>query len=156
MIRIGLTGGIGSGKTVVSTLLGVMGIPVYDSDDRTKELYDSDESLKAALTARFGESLYAEGRLNRSLLASIIFTDIEALSFINKVVHPIVEADYRKWAEQKLHMWCRNRPFCLKRAWLRCATSLWWFRLLMIYGFNACANGTGVHLIRYANGCSGS
>jgi dephospho-CoA kinase len=101
MIRIGLTGGIGSGKTVVSTLLGVMGIPVYDSDDRTKELYDSDESLKAALTARFGESLYAEGRLNRSLLASIIFTDIEALSFINKVVHPIVEADYRKWAEQQ-------------------------------------------------------
>lgn len=98
MIRIGLTGGIGSGKTVVSTLLGVMGVPVYDSDERTKSLYEEDASLKTALMARFGESLYANGRLNRSLLAEQIFSDCKALSDVNALVHPVVEADFQRWA----------------------------------------------------------
>lgn len=98
MIRIGLTGGIGSGKTVVSTLLGVMGVPVYDSDERTKALYDEDESLKTALRARFGESLFDGGRLNRALLAELIFSDCKALSDVNVLVHPVVEADFQRWA----------------------------------------------------------
>ena len=98
MIRIGLTGGIGSGKTVVSTLLGVMGIPVYDSDERTKALYEEDDALKTALKARFGDSIYANGRLNRGLLAEQIFSDCKALSDVNAMVHPVVEADFQRWA----------------------------------------------------------
>lgn len=102
MIRVGLTGGIGSGKTVVSTLLGIMGVPVYDSDERTKALYDEDESLKTALKARFGESLFAGGRLNKALLAELIFSDCNALSDVNALVHPVVEADFRRWAERQV------------------------------------------------------
>lgn len=98
MIRIGLTGGIGSGKTMVSTLLGVMGVPVYDSDGRTKALYEEDASLKAALITRFGESLFADGCLNRGLLAELIFSDCKALSDVNVLVHPVVEADFQRWA----------------------------------------------------------
>jgi len=100
-MRIGLTGGIGSGKTMVSTLLGVMGVPVYDSDERTKALYDEDESLKSALKARFGDSLFADGRLNRSMLAELIFSDCKALSDVNALVHPVVEADFRSWAAKQ-------------------------------------------------------
>lgn len=98
MIRIGLTGGIGSGKTVVSTLLGVLGVPVYDSDERTKALYELDDSLKSALIDRFGASLYAEGRLNRKRLSEYIFSDCRALSDVNALVHPVVEADFQRWA----------------------------------------------------------
>jgi len=101
MIRIGLTGGIGSGKTMVSTLLGVLGVPVYDSDERTKALYDEDESLKSALKNRFGELLFEGGRLNRGMLAELIFSDCKALSDVNALVHPVVEADFRCWAKKQ-------------------------------------------------------
>lgn len=110
MIRIGLTGGIGSGKTMVSTLLGVMGVPVYDSDARTKVLYDEDVSLKSSLKERFGESLFVEGRLNRGLLAALIFSDCKALSDVNALVHPVVEADFQRWAEKQ------GAPFVLQES----------------------------------------
>ncbi len=99
MKRIGLTGGIGSGKTMISTLLGIMGVPVYDSDERAKALYDEDESLKTSMMARFGETMFTEGRLDRGKLAEVIFKDCKALSDVNAMVHPVVEADFKKWMQ---------------------------------------------------------
>jgi len=95
---LGLTGGIGSGKSVVAELLQLMGVPVYDSDERTKTLYDTDEDLKKALVKLFGESVYEGGQLNRQKLADCIFSDSAALYAVNALVHPIVDRDFRNWA----------------------------------------------------------
>jgi len=98
MKRIGLTGGIGSGKTVVATLLRMMGWPVYDSDERTKTLYDSDETLKTGLIALFGREIYPSGSLDRKALSAFIFNHPDALERVQALVHPVVEADFRQWA----------------------------------------------------------
>lgn len=94
---IGLTGGIGSGKSVVADLLIVMGIPVYDSDSRSKQLCDTDEVLKTGLKSLFCEKLYNNGVLNRSLLAEKIFNDDKALKAVNAIVHPAVGRDFISW-----------------------------------------------------------
>jgi len=94
---IGLTGGIGSGKSVVADLLIVMGIPVYDSDSRSKQLCDTDEVLKTGLKSLFSEKLYNNGVLNRSLLAEKIFNDDKALKAVDAIVHPAVGRDFISW-----------------------------------------------------------
>ncbi|MDD4920919.1 MAG: dephospho-CoA kinase [Bacteroidales bacterium] len=96
---LGLTGGIGSGKSVVAELFRVMGVPVYDSDARSKVLTDTDEDLKKGLVALFGPELYSNGLLNRSALASRIFADEEALKAANALIHPAVTRDFMIWAE---------------------------------------------------------
>ena len=97
MTIVGLTGGIGSGKSVVADLLGVMGIPVYDSDARSKQLCDTDEDIKAGLKALFSERIYENGFLNRSLLAEKIFDDRVALKAVNALIHPVVGRDFLSW-----------------------------------------------------------
>jgi dephospho-CoA kinase len=97
MLKIGLTGGIGSGKSVVADLLGVMGVPVYDSDSRSKQLCDTDDILKSGLMSLFGEKIYNDGVLNRSLLAERIFKDENALKSVNELIHPAVVRDFMSW-----------------------------------------------------------
>jgi len=97
MILLGLTGGIGSGKTVVAKLLQVMGIPVYDSDSCTKELYETDLTLKDSMIELFGPDLYMGGQLNRRMLAERIFSDATMLKQVNALVHPAVMRDFGKW-----------------------------------------------------------
>ena len=93
-----LTGGMGSGKTAVSALLKARGVPVYDSDSRTKTLYDRDPALVARLEAVLGAGLRAaDGRLDRAKLASIIFSDPVKKAAVEAVVHPAVLADFRRW-----------------------------------------------------------
>ena len=75
MIVLGITGGIGSGKSTVSKILSVLGIPVYVADDESKKLTDSSPTIKEKLTKLFGEELYSDNKLNRTMLASIIFSD---------------------------------------------------------------------------------
>jgi dephospho-CoA kinase len=94
---IGLTGGIGSGKTVVSELLSVYGIPVYDSDFRSKALCDTDEKLKQGLRNLFGPEVYVEDRLNRPYMAGLVFGRPDMLEATNKLIHPAVEQDFRRW-----------------------------------------------------------
>jgi len=97
MTIVGLTGGIGSGKSVVADLLTVMGIPVYDSDTRSKQLCDTDEDLKKGLISLFSESIYENGFLNRSLLAKKIFDNEAALKAVNTLIHPAVGRDFWSW-----------------------------------------------------------
>ena len=93
-----LTGGIGSGKSAVCACLRARGVPVYDSDSRTKSLYDRDPALVGRLESVLGTGLRtAEGRLDRRRLAEVIFSDPDKKSAVEAVVHPAVLADFRRW-----------------------------------------------------------
>lgn len=98
MMKVGITGGIGSGKSTVCRLFAQRGIAVYDSDSEAKRLMAEEGPLRAAIAARFGAEAYAEGRLNRSYLAARVFTDPQALADLNALVHPAVMADFAAWA----------------------------------------------------------
>ena len=101
-VRIAVTGGIGSGKSVVSKLLSIMGIPVYDCDSRAKQLMESDMLIRQGLIRMFGEECYdVAGKLNRKWLASRIFVDKSAIERVNDLVHPRVKEDFSLWAERQ-------------------------------------------------------
>lgn len=96
-IRIGITGGIGSGKSVVSHLLELMGIPVYNSDIETRALMVDDELIRSGLIDLLGRDVYVQNELNKSLLASYIFSDAAHAAKVNGLVHPRVKEDFRRW-----------------------------------------------------------
>ncbi|MDR0385711.1 MAG: dephospho-CoA kinase [Prevotellaceae bacterium] len=97
MLKVGLTGGIGSGKSIVCKVFESMGIPVYQADAAAKKLYDTDDELRNSLKSLFGEHLYASGSLDRRKLAEIIFSNDENLRKINELVHPAVKKDFLKY-----------------------------------------------------------
>ncbi len=99
-LKIGITGGIGGGKSSFATLLRERGYAVYDTDQAAKRLQEEDESVRCQLTALFGEKIYAHGKLNKKLLADVVFDNSEALQRLNKVVHPAVERDFKRWLEE--------------------------------------------------------
>ncbi|MCL1943327.1 MAG: dephospho-CoA kinase [Candidatus Azobacteroides sp.] len=101
MIKIGITGGIGSGKSVVSKLFEIMGIPVYIADIEAKKITASSPEIKKQLTALFGEDLYSDGMLNKQRFASMIFNDKKALEQANGIIHPEVRKDFNRWAERQ-------------------------------------------------------
>jgi len=103
MLKIGITGGIGSGKSTVCRLFEKLGIPVYFADDRAKWLMNNQEDLKEQLKSNFGSLVYnEEGELDRGYLASIVFNDKAKLEILNGIVHPAVFEDGVKWqAEQE-------------------------------------------------------
>jgi dephospho-CoA kinase len=100
MTTIGLTGGIGSGKSTVSRLLETMEIPVYVADTESKKLVNTLPHIKEQLTAAFGPQLYSNGEVDKALLASLIFGNKENLQYANSVIHPAVFEDFRQWAER--------------------------------------------------------
>ncbi len=98
-IRLAITGGIGSGKSVVSRILGVMGVPVYDCDSKAKEIMVADASIVKGLKRMFGDSCYnSDGTLDKAFLASRIFTDDNNIERVNGLVHPAVKKDFERWA----------------------------------------------------------
>ncbi len=101
--RIGITGGIGSGKSFVAHVLQLrMGVPVYDCDSRAKQLMTADPSLRRALTLLLGQDAYdSEGRLNRRVVADFLFADADNAARVNALVHPVVRADFDKWADMQ-------------------------------------------------------
>jgi dephospho-CoA kinase len=99
MIKIAVTGGIGSGKSVVSNILTLLDIPVYNADIESKRLTASSPLIRKALIGRFGDDLYQGDMLNKAKLASLIFSDKEQLSFVNRLIHPIVLRDFIQWME---------------------------------------------------------
>ena len=101
MYKIGVTGGIGSGKSTVCELLRDRGVAVYDSDSRAKQLMAESEALREQLIAAFGAECYNAEGLNRAFLASKVFGNEEALQQLNSIVHPAVRADFQMWAEQQ-------------------------------------------------------
>jgi dephospho-CoA kinase len=110
MIKVGLTGGIGSGKSIVSKVFETLGIPVYNADAMTKKLMNEDALLKNALTEKFGADTYLDGRLNTSYLSSIVFNNPEQLTQLNNLVHPVAIAAAEKWMLQQ------RAPYCIKEA----------------------------------------
>ena len=102
MMKVGITGGIGSGKSTVCRLFARRGVAVYDSDSETKRLMTESVELRQRIAGRFGAEAYAaDGGLNRSLLAARVFTDPQALADLNAMVHPAVMADFAAWAERQ-------------------------------------------------------
>lgn len=100
MKRIAIIGGIGSGKSVVSRLLSLMGYPVYDCDSNAKRLMDESEDIHRGLVDIFGPSAVTPEGINRAYIASIAFKDAEKLSKLNSLVHPAVLHDFDRWAQQ--------------------------------------------------------
>ena len=100
-LRVGVTGGIGCGKSVVCRMFALLGVPVYDSDREAKRLMNGDEELKAALVARFGTVCYVGEVLDRRYLAGVVFGDGGALADLNGLVHPVVRRDFCRWADRQ-------------------------------------------------------
>lgn len=97
MLKVGITGGIGSGKSVVSKILEILGVPVYYADQRAKELMQENEALKQAIRLAFGEEAYVDGHLNRPYLATQVFGHPDRLRQLNALVHPAVWQDLSDW-----------------------------------------------------------
>lgn len=103
-IKLGITGGIGSGKSLVSRLLESMEVPVYISDTETKELMVTNLSIREELIALLGEGVYIDGVLNKTLLASYIFTNPEHAKQVNDIVHPRVKIDFIRWVQSHVEV----------------------------------------------------
>ena len=101
MYKVGITGGIGSGKSTVCRMLAERGIALYDADSRAKELMSTSESLRRALIENFGAETFTAEGLNRAYLAGRVFRDAEQLRLLNSLVHPAVIADFEAWAEEQ-------------------------------------------------------
>jgi dephospho-CoA kinase len=103
-LRVGLTGGIGSGKSLVARIFETLGIPVYYADDAAKKLQQTDPTLKAGIIAHFGEEAYVNGQLNRKYISSVVFSHPEKLNLLNSLVHPATIRDAERWlASQTTH-----------------------------------------------------
>lgn len=98
MLKIGITGGIGSGKSTVSNIFKVLGIPVFDADSQAKELMEIDIDLQQSIRSLFGESAYISGKLNRKYIADIVFKDPYQLERLNALVHPAAIRAGENWA----------------------------------------------------------
>lgn len=101
MFKVGVTGGIGSGKSKVCELLAERGVAIYDSDSRAKALMSYGTPLAEKIVARFGDECYREGGLNRAWLAERVFAHPAELAALNGLVHPAVIEDFNAWAEQQ-------------------------------------------------------
>ena len=111
MVKVGLTGGIGSGKTTVSNFLLDYGIPVYNSDSKGKTLMNTNLELKNNIVSIFGERVYDNGILNTNLLSSIVFNDSSKIEQLNNLVHPKVAQDFNQWVVKN-----NNKPILVKEA----------------------------------------
>jgi len=101
MLKVGITGGIGSGKTLVCRIFKTLGVPVYSADLQAKKIMDTDPEIHSRLSGYFGKEIVKEGRLDRKQLASVVFHDPKALEFINLLIHPLVRNDFDEWSRLK-------------------------------------------------------
>lgn len=101
MIKVGITGGIGSGKSTLCRRFAARGIAVYDSDSEAKRLMNGSEELRRRIVAAFGPASYRDGVLDRKYLAGEVFGRPERLAALNAIVHPAVITDFRAWAERQ-------------------------------------------------------
>ncbi len=110
MLRIGLTGGIGSGKTTVARIFATLGVPVYDADAASKKLMIENREVRNKIIKAFGEEAYHHHELNRSFLAEQVFNNKEKLSLLNSIVHPATIADADNWMRDQ------KAPYAIKEA----------------------------------------
>lgn len=100
MIKAGITGSIGSGKTIVCRIFEILGVPVYYSDTEAKKLYSTDNNVKQKMISLFGEDIYINNIINKEKLAGIIFKDPGMLASVNEIVHPAVAGHFKEWCAQ--------------------------------------------------------
>lgn len=110
MLKVGITGGIGSGKSTVSRIFEVLGVPVYYADSAAKALMNEDAGLRQQIITAFGEDAYDEAGLNRSWLARHVFSSEANMQLLNKLVHPAVIAHAAQWMNAVQH------PYAIKEA----------------------------------------
>ena len=110
MLRIVLTGGIGSGKSTVAHIFNVLGIPVYSADDASKRLMAEDQALKKNIISSFGKESYTDGELNRKYLSDQVFNDSKKIELLNSLVHPATLKDAVQWMQKQ------NAPYVIKEA----------------------------------------
>ena len=119
MLRIGLTGGIGSGKTTVAQIFETLGIPVYYADAAAKRIMNENEDLRKQLINHFGKDSYTNGQLNRKYISSLVFDNPEKLALLNSLVHPLTIADADEWMKQQ------TTPYIIKEAALIFESDAW-------------------------------
>jgi len=107
---IGLTGGIGSGKSVVAKIFTTLGIPVFDADEEAKHMMQSNPEMKSKLIEQFGSSIYYASGLQKEKLAAIVFNDPYQLQLLNAIVHPVTIQAAKNWAAKQ------NSPYVIKEA----------------------------------------
>lgn len=110
MLKIGVTGGIGSGKSTVSSIFKVLSIPVFDADSYAKNIMQTDAALKNAVIELFGDASYQNGQLNRKWIADIVFKDPAQLEKLNAIIHPATIKAGEDWASQQAS------PYTIKEA----------------------------------------
>ena len=110
MLKVALTGGIGSGKTVVSKVFEVLGIPVFNADESAKRILQQNEEIKKKVQVIFGSEAYIQGIYNRKYIAEAVFKNKELLSKLNEIVHPAVHEDFLSWAS------VQSAPYCIREA----------------------------------------
>ena len=110
MLKVGLTGGIGSGKTFVANIFAHLGIQVYYADTEAKKLYDTNQTLLQQLRVAFGNHIFENSILNKKALAAIAFSDSDALAKLNSLVHPALEEHFNTWITQQ------NSPYVIQEA----------------------------------------
>ncbi len=101
MLKVGITGGIGSGKSIVAAMFKLLGVPVYNADEAAKNLMNSNIQIKSALIQHFGTEVYKDGALNRSWLSSKVFNEPSQLAILNSIVHPVVIQDAVDWMKKQ-------------------------------------------------------
>jgi dephospho-CoA kinase len=111
MIKVGLTGGIGSGKTVVCKVFENLGVPVFNADEQAKQITEKDPTVREKIILRFGKGIYTSQGLDRKKLASIVFGDPVALAGLNHIIHPAVREKYEQWLEEH-----KDSPYTIKEA----------------------------------------
>lgn len=110
ILRVGITGGMGSGKTTVTRVFEVLGIPTYYADEAAKRLMNEDAFIKEQVMALFGKQTYLNGQLDRKYLASLVFNDEENLARLNAIVHPATLEDAEEWMQRQ------KTPYAIKEA----------------------------------------
>ncbi len=110
MLKIGLTGGIGSGKSTVAKIFNTLGIPTFDADAAAKNIMENDAKVKAQLINAFGKEIFAQNLLNKKYLAEIVFKDAAKLKLLNNITHPATIEAAKNWIDEQ------STPYVIKEA----------------------------------------
>ena len=100
MKKIGLTGGIGSGKTTISKVFELLKIPIYNSDNVAKNFISKNSFVKNQIFKSFGEEIMTNNKIDNKKLSTLIFNDMEKINIINNIIHPLVKEDFNKWCKK--------------------------------------------------------
>lgn len=111
MKKIGVTGGIGSGKSIVCEIFKTLGCKIYNADERAKLLLDNNSEIRRQIMLNFGEQVYQSGKADRKLLAAKVFNNAEALKTLNSIIHPAVSVDFQEWLQLY-----NDQPYIIKEA----------------------------------------